>query len=115
MPHSERPNDYLDHTPPGTMRLSVDEATEIGARALQKIGYDEDDSGIFLGQLIDNALCGYPFTSLPRILAIAGDPKTKQPRKPVSIVHETPVSAMLDGGNNVGYVTVYKTAEVAIE
>lgn len=111
----DRPNDYLDDTPPGTVRLSVDEATEIGARALTQIGYDEDDSGIILGQLIDNALCGYPFTSLPRILAIAGDPKTKAPRKPVSIVHETPVSAMLDGGNNVGYVTVYKTAEVAIE
>ena len=60
-------------------------------------------------------MCGYPFTSLPRILAIAQNPKTKNPHTPVRIVHETPVSAMLDGGNNVGYVTVYKAAEVAIE
>jgi len=106
---------YLDETPPGTIRVSVDEATAIGARALHKIGFSQEDTDIILGQLIDNALCGYPFTSLPRILAIANDPKTKEPRRPIRVVHETPVSAMLDGGNNVGYVAVYKAADVAIE
>lgn len=115
MPPSDLENKYLDETPPGTVRLSVDEATKIGTRALRQIGFDQEDTDIVLGQLIDNALCGYPFTSLPRILAIAGDPKTKQARKPIAVVRETPVSALLDGGNNVGYVTVYKTAEVAIE
>lgn len=107
--------EFIDDTPPGTVRLSVDEATEIGERALQRIGFSKEDTDIILGQLIDNALCGYPFTSLPRILAIASDPKTKEQRRPVRIVHETPVSAMLDGGNNVGYGAVYKAAEVAIE
>ncbi len=115
MPPSHQNDGFLDDTPPGTMRISIDEAASIGERALRQIGFSQEDSGIILGQLIDNALCGYPFTSLPRILAIAQNPKLKNPRKPVRIVHETPVSAMLDGGNNVGYVTVYKTAEVAIE
>jgi len=32
----------------------------------------------------------------------------------VKIVHETPVSALLDGGNNVGYIAAYRAAEVAI-
>ena len=108
-------DDYLDDTPPGTVRLSVEEATAIGKRALRAIGFSEEDTEIILGQLIDNALCGYPFTSLPRILAIAQNSKLKKPRKPVEIVYETSVSAMIGGGNNVGYVTVYKAAEVAIE
>ena len=108
-------DDYLDDTPPGTVRLSVEEATAIGKRALRAIGFSDKDTEIILGQLIDNALCGYPFTSLPRILAIAQNSKLKKPRKPVEIVYETPVSAMISGGNNVGYVTVYKAAEVAIE
>ena len=108
-------DDYLDVTPPGTVRLSVEEATAIGKRALRAIGFSEEDTEIILGQLIDNALCGYPFTSLPRILAIAQNSKLKKPRKPIEIVYETPVSAMIGGGNNVGYVTVYKAAEVAIE
>jgi LDH2 family malate/lactate/ureidoglycolate dehydrogenase len=111
----DAPSEYLDATPPGTVRVSVAEATEIGRHALTKIGFSPEDTGIILGQLIDNALCGYPFTSLPRILAIAGEPKTKEPRRPIRIVHETSVSAMLDGGNNVGYVAVYKAAEIAIE
>jgi LDH2 family malate/lactate/ureidoglycolate dehydrogenase len=115
MESPEAPADYIDATPPGTVRVSVDEATAIGRRALKKIGFSPEDTDIILGQLIDNALCGYPFTSLPRILAIAGEPKTKEPRRPIRIVHETPVSAMLDGGNNVGYVAVYKAAEIAIE
>ena len=108
-------DDYLDDTPPGTVRLSVEEATAIGKRALRAIGFSEEDTEIILGQLIDNALCGYPFTSLPRILAIAQNSKLEKPRKPIEIVYETPVSAMIGGGNNVGYVTVYKAAEVAIE
>jgi len=115
MASSDPGSKYLDDTPPGTVRVSVAEATEIGATALRKIGFSQEDTDIVMGQLIDNALCGYPFTSLPRILAIAGDPKTKGPKRPVRIIHETPVSAMLDGGNNVGYVAVYRAAEVAIE
>ena len=106
---------FLEDTPPGTVRLSVAEATAVGEHALRAIGFSTDDTEIILGQLIDNALCGYPFTSLPRLLAIAQNPKLKNPRKPVEIVHETPVSTMLAGGNNVGYVTVFKAAEVAIE
>jgi LDH2 family malate/lactate/ureidoglycolate dehydrogenase len=67
------------------------------------------------GQLIDNALCGYPFASLPRILAIAREAKMKQPRQRVSVVHDTPASALLDGGNNVGYVAVYHAVQMAID
>jgi hypothetical protein len=58
-------------------------------------------------QLIDNALCGYRFAGLPRILAIGREGKTKDTRVPAAVVHETPVSALVDGGNNVGYVAVY--------
>ena len=115
MVSSEADEEFLDATPPGTVRMSVADATDLGKRALGRIGFSNEDANIILGQLIDNALCGYPFTSLPRILAIAQDPKTKQSRKPVSITHETPASALLDGGNNVGYVAVYKAAEVTIE
>jgi LDH2 family malate/lactate/ureidoglycolate dehydrogenase len=75
----------------------------------------DDDVRIIVDQLIDNALCGYPFASLPRILAIAQDAKTHQARQPVRVVHETPVSALLDGGNNVGYVAVYRAAQLAVD
>jgi len=107
-------SDYLDPNRPDYVRLSVSEARALGEAALARIGYGEDDARIVTDQLIDNSLCGYRFAGLPRILAIAREAKTKNDRVPVAVVHETPVSALVDGGNNVGYVAVYRGAEIAI-
>ncbi len=96
-----------------TVRMSEAEATAVGMRALKAIGYSDDDAKIVVDQLIDNALCGYRFASLPRILAIATDPKHLKGRQPIRIVNETPQSALLDGGNNTGYVTCYRAALLA--
>lgn len=104
----------LDADMPETVRLSVAEATELGRSALERVGYGGEDAVIIVDQLVDNSLCGYRFAGLPRILAIAGDEKTRSNRTPVRVVHETPVSALLDGGNNVGYIAAYRAAEVAI-
>src|SRR5688572_27326508 len=105
----------LDADTADTVRLSAAEAVVLGERALQRVGYSGEDARIIVDQLVDNALCGYKFAGLPRILAIAGDEKTGKARAPVRIVHETPVSALLDGGNNVGYIVAYRAAEVAIK
>ena len=104
----------LDADGPGTVRLSVADAVALGERALQHVGYSGEDAKIIVDQLVDNALCGYRFAGLPRILAIAGDEKTRRQRTPPRIVHETPVSALIDGGNSVGYIAAYRAAEVAI-
>ncbi|MGH8619956.1 MAG: Ldh family oxidoreductase [Burkholderiales bacterium] len=104
----------LDPDTTDTLRMRVEEAVTLGERALQRVGYSGEDARIIVDQLVDNALCGYRFAGLPRILAIAGDEKTRRARTPVRIVHETPVSALMDGGNNVGYVVAYRAAEVAI-
>jgi len=106
--------DKLDEDRPDTVRLTAEEATALGLRALKNVGYGDEDARIVVDQLVDNSLCGYRFAGLPRILAIAGDEKTRRDRTPVRIVRETPVSALLDGGNNVGYIAAYRAAEVAI-
>jgi len=107
---SDRSN-YLDTDRPEAVRLSVGDARALGDAALARIGYGADDASIITDQLIDNALCGYRFAGLPRILAIAHEAKTRATRVPVAVVHETPVSALVDGGNNVGYVAVYRGGE----
>ncbi len=105
----------LDADTADTVRLGAVEAAALGTRALLSIGYPADEAKIIVDQLIDNALCGYRFASLPRILAIAGDAKTAKGRQPVKVVHETPLSALIDGGNNVGYVAVYRGTRIAID
>lgn len=106
--------ELLDADTPDTVRLTVAEAVAIGERALTRVGYSGEDARIIVDQLVDNALCGYKFAGLPRILAIAGDEKTAKSRSLVKIVHETPQSALLDGGNTVGYIVCYRAAEIAI-
>jgi LDH2 family malate/lactate/ureidoglycolate dehydrogenase len=106
--------EVLDPDTSDTVRLSVAEAVALGERALTRVGYSGEDAKIIVDQLVDNALCGYKFAGLPRILAIAGDERTRGPRQPVRIVHETLNSALLDGGNTVGYIAAYRAAEAAI-
>jgi L-2-hydroxycarboxylate dehydrogenase (NAD+) len=107
-------SNYLDPNRPDAVRLSVSDARALGEAALGRIGYGGDDARIITDQLIDNSLCGYRFAGLPRILAIAREARTRNARVPIAVVHETPVSALVDGGNNVGYVAVYRGAEIAI-
>ncbi len=98
-----------------TVRLSVSEATAAAVHALVRIGFSSQESQVIAAHLVDAALCGYTFAGLPRILTIAEDPRTKQARTPVRIVRETPASALVDGGNYVGYYAIYRAAEIAIE
>ena len=104
----------LDADAPDTVRVSVADARELGEGALHRLGFPVDEATIVVDQLIDNALCGYRFASLPRILAIADDVRSGRPRTPIRLVRETPVSALLDGGNNVGYIAAYRGAELAV-
>jgi LDH2 family malate/lactate/ureidoglycolate dehydrogenase len=112
---SASPAQLLDPDEPGTVRLSVADARAIGEAAMQRIGYSTEDARIVVDQLIDNMLCGYKFAGLPRILAMAGDEKLKLGCTPIKVVKETPVSALIDGGNNVGYVAAFRGAEKAVE
>jgi LDH2 family malate/lactate/ureidoglycolate dehydrogenase len=97
------------------VQLSVAEATDLGERALQAIGFDREQAAVITAHLLDAALCGHRFAGLPRILTINEDPRTHQPRTPVKVVYETEVSALMDGGNHVGYYAVHQAARYAIE
>jgi LDH2 family malate/lactate/ureidoglycolate dehydrogenase len=112
---SVSPTQLLDADEPDTIRLTEAEARAIGESAVQRIGYSAEDARIVVDQLIDNMLCGYQFAGLPRILAMATDKKLKEGRKPIKVIKETPVSALMDGGNNVGYVVCYHAAQKALE
>lgn len=94
--------------------LSVEEATALGIKALRAIGFPEEQAPVITAHLVDAALCGYPFAGLPRILTINDSPRTHEPRSPIEIVHETEISAMIDGGNNLGYYAVFQAMKVAI-
>jgi len=95
--------------------LSVAEATAFAERALARIGFSPEESQVIAGHLIDSELCGYPAIGLSRILTVAQHPRMKEPRTAPRVVHETPLSALIDGGNTVGLYAVQRAAQVAID
>jgi LDH2 family malate/lactate/ureidoglycolate dehydrogenase len=105
----------LDADRDETVRLSVDEAQALGEKALRKVGFTPEEAAIVAAHLVDASMWGYQFAGLPRILVIAQRPELKKPRTPITIVRETPVSALLDGGNHVGYVSLLRAAEIAMD
>lgn len=95
--------------------LGVADALALGAAALQGLGFELEEARTITDHLVDNMLCGYEFAGLPRILAIADHPNFRLPCNSVSIIHDTPTSALIDGGNHVGYVPVLRGASLAAE
>ncbi|HSB82355.1 MAG TPA: Ldh family oxidoreductase [Candidatus Methylomirabilis sp.] len=100
---------------PGRVRLSVPEACGLAEHALCRIGYDADEARIIADHVIDAALCGYEYSGLAKILNIPEHRRFKQPRRPMSVLHQTEVSTLFDGGNNVGMLAMYHAARAAIE
>jgi LDH2 family malate/lactate/ureidoglycolate dehydrogenase len=94
--------------------LQLAGAQTLGERALQRIGFTLEEARVITASLIDAELCGYPALGLARILTIAEHVNFKKPRTAISIEHETPVSARMDGGNYPGFYAVYRAAQLAI-
>ena len=99
---------------PVRVRLSVAQAAELARNSLRAAGYDDEESRIISDHLLDAALCGYEYSGLPKVLQIAANPKARATRRPMSVLHETPVSVLCDGGNNVGMLTLHHATDMAI-
>jgi len=99
---------------PGRVRLSVAEARTLAESALHAIGYDESQATVLADHMLDAALCGYEYSGLPKILQIAENSKRRHPVTPMRDIHATPVSALIDGGNHSGMLTMHHATDVAI-
>jgi delta1-piperideine-2-carboxylate reductase len=98
------------------MRLTVREARRLAAGVMTALGYDGGDASIVADHLIDCELRGLSYGGLARAISIGERVERHgDRRRPVSLLHETPVSARLDGGDHIGYVVAHRATTVAIE
>jgi LDH2 family malate/lactate/ureidoglycolate dehydrogenase len=97
------------------VHLSVDEARLLGESALRGIGYDDGEAAIVTDHVIDAALCGYEYSGLAKLLNVPEHRRFALPRGPIRLIRETEVSALYDGGNNVGMLACYHAATATIE
>jgi LDH2 family malate/lactate/ureidoglycolate dehydrogenase len=104
-----------DRTAEHRVRMTVAEARALGEAAMRGAGYDNDEARILTDHVLDAALCGYEYSGLPKLLNVVDAPDFRLPRRPVAVLRETGVSAMIDGGNNTGMIAAYRAAEATIE
>jgi len=97
------------------VHLSVADARVLSERAMRGIGYEPEEARILGDHVIDAALCGYEYSGLPKLLNVAEYPRFKAPRRPMSVVKETGVSVLFDGGNQSGMLGMYYATRAVIE
>lgn len=96
--------------------LSVKSARELVTDCMRATGHSLEDAAIISDHIIDAELRGLSFGGLPRALSVAERIRaTSTPPKPITVTRETPVSATLDGGDQVGYLVARRATEIALK
>ena len=104
----------MEYVTADRIRLDTAEAQTLAEDTLRKTGYDAEEARIIADHVMDAALCGYEYSGLPKILNVVEHRQLKEPRRRMRALNETPVSALFDGGNNNGMVTMFRATQVAI-
>jgi LDH2 family malate/lactate/ureidoglycolate dehydrogenase len=97
------------------MRLSLAEARALVERAMRTVGHDDKDARLIADHLLDCELRGIGYGGLSRAVSIVERiRRTGDRRRPIRTVRETPVSALFDGGDHIGYVVAHRATTLAI-
>ena len=97
------------------MQLTIGEATELAVQVLTRHGFSTTHARIVGDHLVESALCGHEFSSLPRLLAIVRERSTKRAPADIRTVREDGCFAHIDGGDNIAYVVSLVAADKASE
>ncbi len=98
-----------------TRTLTIAAATDLAVRGLTRAGMTAENARIVADQLVDANLCGHEFSSLPRVLAIAGELSKKGAPGEIRVVREDRSSAVIDGGDQIAYVVSIFAVDKAME
>jgi delta1-piperideine-2-carboxylate reductase len=97
------------------MRLTVAKAHELAVRVMTAHGLEAPDAALIADHLIDCELRGLAYGGLARAISIVERIEREgDHRRPIRLLHETPVSARLDGGDHIGYVVAHRATTLAI-
>ena len=98
-----------------TVTLSLEEARALLTDAMTAVGHTSGQAGVIADHLMDCELRGLSFGGLARGLSVVERIRATEPPQAIQVVHETPVSTTLDGGDQVGYLVAARAIEIGIE
>src|SRR3984957_12744953 len=98
------------------MRLTIEAASSLARQALGALGYDPGEASLIADHLLDCELRGLTYGGLARIISI-GERLTRigDHRRPSRVGRRTPVSAKIDGGDQIGYLVAHRATRLAID
>ena len=97
------------------MKLTVDEARHLSERTLAAAGYTEREAATITEHIMDTELRGLDYGGLARTLSVFE--RTTKPgyeRGNIEVVHETPLSALVDGRNTIGYLVSRHASDLCL-
>jgi LDH2 family malate/lactate/ureidoglycolate dehydrogenase len=95
--------------------LTLSDARALVVAAMTGNGHTPDQADVIADHLLDCELRGLPFGGLARALSIVERVKAVSVApQPIQVVAETPVSATIDGGDQVGYLVGMRALELAM-
>ncbi|QUH02106.1 Ldh family oxidoreductase [Saccharopolyspora erythraea] len=95
--------------------LTLSEARALVTAAMAGAGHGPAEADLIADHLIDCELRGLPFGGLARAVSIVERVRTTaEAPQPMRVTAETPVSATLDGGDQVGYLVGMRALELAV-
>lgn len=98
------------------MQLSVTEARGLLERVMRALGHSASEPALIADHLLDCELRGIAAGGLARAISIAERfARTGDRRQPIRVLHETSVSARIDGGDNLGYLVAHRATAIAIQ
>lgn len=97
------------------LRIDLPTARKLMQAALSANGYALEEAMAIADHLMDCELRGLGYAGLARAVAIIQhDRRCRLKRRPIAIVKDTPVSAKIDGGDDLGYLVANRATEIAI-
>ena len=97
------------------MQIAIADARRLIEDAMAAFGHTQSEAAIIADHLIDCELRGVTFGGLPRAVSIIerieGRPDR---RKPLNVTRDMPVSAFVEGNDQVGYLVAHRATELAI-
>jgi LDH2 family malate/lactate/ureidoglycolate dehydrogenase len=96
------------------MHMTIAEADNLVERCMQKTGFNEEEARTITDQIIDSEVRGASYAGMSRALSIIERVKSNPPPRPMRVEKETPVSALIDGGDTCGYLVASEAVRMGI-
>ena len=98
------------------MHITASDANSVLTQVMAKLGHRAEDIPSIVDHLIDCEFRGLGYGGMARAVAVIERiGRTGMPTRPITVDHETPVSAKIDGADHIGYIVGQRATDMAIE